>query len=169
MPFRLYAVMLGRFELWVEPFPGEEGERRVLSLPTTTRSQSLLAYLLLHRDRPHTRDVLAEMFWPGRAPSRARRSLSTALWRIRRSFAPLEPLQHDRQSVQWTFPGQVWVDVEAFEVAVREATTMAALEQALSLIRRRVPAGMLRRLGHPPPRSCPGGASAGFVEAHGRV
>ena len=127
---RLHVHMLGRFDIWEE----DEGRglRRHIDLPATARSQSLLAYLLLHRDSSLPREALAEMFWPGRPHARARRSLSTALWRIRRSFAPLDPLLYDRQSVQMAFPGEVWVDVEAFEAAVKAAATLQALEQALS-------------------------------------
>ena len=50
-----------------------------LLMPATLKSQSLLAYLIVHRRRPHGRDHLAELFWGDRPKHKARRSLSTAL------------------------------------------------------------------------------------------
>ncbi|NOX62272.1 MAG: AAA family ATPase, partial [Chloroflexi bacterium] len=130
---RLHVTMLGRFELWAEVIRGERAERRSLSLPATVKSQSLLAYLLLHRHTPQCRDVLAEMFWPGRPPRRARRSLSTALWRIRRDLAPFLSLEGDHQSVQLRAAAEIRVDVETFESALREAIDTAALQRAATL------------------------------------
>jgi DNA-binding SARP family transcriptional activator len=133
MFFRLHVTMLGRFEIWEET-RHEGGEmRRALSLPATNKSQSLLAYLLLHRETPHSRDALAEMFWPGRPPQRARRSLATALWRIRRSFAPIDPLQTDHQFARITLPGDVLVDAERFQRVVAQATGVEALQEAVTL------------------------------------
>lgn len=50
------------------------------------RETQLLAYLALHRDRPHPRHVLASVLWPDLPEGRARKSLSTTLWRLRRDF-----------------------------------------------------------------------------------
>ena len=132
---RLHASMLGRFEIWEKTSHREQGESRVLPLPSTTKSRSLLAYLLLHRDVPLSRETLTEMFWPGRPPHRARRSLSTALWRIRRSFAPLDPLQCDRQFVHLAYPGEVQVDVEMFEKNIQRAIDVESLQAAVALYR----------------------------------
>ncbi|HEB65228.1 MAG TPA: hypothetical protein ENJ02_06785, partial [Chloroflexi bacterium] len=131
MPPRLHVTMLGRFSLWEEDDGG--GKRRSIHLPATARSQSLLAYLLLHREKTFGREALAEMFWPGRPPQRARRSLSTALWRIRRCFEAVDPLQCDHQSVRFDFPGEVVVDVAAFEEAVREADDASTWQRAVAL------------------------------------
>jgi len=49
----------------------------------TQKALELLCYLLLRRGRPIDRAVLAEHLWPMRPPGKARRSLSTALWRLR--------------------------------------------------------------------------------------
>ena len=48
----------------------------------------LLAYLVLFRDHIHTRDVLAGTFWGDFSERRARRSLSTTLWRLRKVLEP---------------------------------------------------------------------------------
>ncbi len=128
---RLRVIMLGRLEIGIDTFRNGDATRRPLLPPATARSQSLLAYLILHRGAPQSREVLAEMFWPDRPRSRARRSLATALWHIRRSFAPDDPLQSDRRFVQLVFPGQVSVDAEEFEAAVKTAAHVDALQQAV--------------------------------------
>jgi DNA-binding SARP family transcriptional activator len=50
--------------------------------------QALLAYLLLHRQRYHHREVLVNLFWGDYPEERARSCLSTALWRLRRALEP---------------------------------------------------------------------------------
>jgi DNA-binding SARP family transcriptional activator len=50
--------------------------------------QGLLAYLVLHRERCHARDVLAGVFWGDHDERSARSCLSTALWRLRLSLEP---------------------------------------------------------------------------------
>ena len=57
---------------------------RPLPKPPTLKSQSLLAYLILHRHQPQPRDRLVGLFWGDRPERKARRSLTTALWHIRR-------------------------------------------------------------------------------------
>ena len=52
--------------------------------PATTKAQSLLAYLVFYQRKQHARERLMEMFWGDRSERKARRSLSTALWHIRR-------------------------------------------------------------------------------------
>lgn len=50
--------------------------------------KGLLAYLLLFRHRFHTREVLAGLFWGDQSEDRARKCLSTALWRLRKVLEP---------------------------------------------------------------------------------
>ena len=51
-------------------------------------AQGLLAYLLLNRERLHSREVLAGIFWGDRSDGKARRCLNTALWRLRSALEP---------------------------------------------------------------------------------
>ena len=57
-------------------------------------AQSLLAWLLLHRRKTHTREALAALFWGEQSETRARSCLSTALWRLRhhRYVPPTSPI-----------------------------------------------------------------------------
>ena len=49
-----------------------------LPQPATLKSQSMLAYLVLHRDRPQPRERLATLFWGDRPERKARGSLARA-------------------------------------------------------------------------------------------
>ncbi|MGC9335409.1 MAG: ABC transporter substrate-binding protein, partial [Anaerolineae bacterium] len=83
--------------------------------PPTLKSQSLLAYLALHRSRPQSREHLAGMFWGERPERKARRSLTTALWHIRRCLPDEETLLSNPHTVQFDPQTDLWIDVEAFE------------------------------------------------------
>ncbi len=108
-----------------------DGERR--PKPATLKSQSLLAYLILHRHRPQSRDRLVGLFWGERPERRARASLSTALWHIRRCL-PEVCVDSDPQTVQFDPERDLWVDVEAFESCVSQGD-INALQSAVALYR----------------------------------
>nr|MBC7244177.1 winged helix-turn-helix domain-containing protein [Chloroflexota bacterium] len=80
----------------------------------THKSQSLLAYLILHRQRPHSRDQLAALLWGDQDDVHVRRSLATALWRIRRLLGE-GYLLADSSSVQFNPTRPFWLDVAKFE------------------------------------------------------
>lgn len=103
----LAICLLGRLEI----------RRGTLLLPPlpTRKTQSLLAYLILHRDRPHSRDQLATLFWSDQGDVRARRSLATALWRIRRLLAADVYLLTDSTFIQFNPASPFWLDVAEFE------------------------------------------------------
>ncbi len=90
----------------------------------TLKAASLFGYLLAHAGKDLRRDSVAEMLWPDRPVSNARRSLHTALWHIRRIFRKggLEPgdfLETSGNFIGW-FPNQeLWSDLEEFNAACR--------------------------------------------------
>jgi len=92
-------------------------------LPTlaTHKTQSLLAYLILHCDHPLLRDELAALFWGDRDDVHARHSLTTALWRIRRSVGK-DYLLADSTCVQFDPTRPFWLDVTEFEQRVKKST-----------------------------------------------
>lgn len=120
--FALRLYCFGRFELTFQDTP--------LPRPATVNSQSLLAYLACNRSQPITRDKLINLFWGERPENRARRSLSTALWHIRRCLPEETFIRADNQVVQFT--GDIWLDVDAFNAHV-EAADLSSLEMAVSL------------------------------------
>jgi len=87
----------------------------------TREIQALLAYLLLQRHRVHPREVLAGIFWGERSQEKARGSLNTALWRLKKELEP-EGIPSGTYLIS-THPGEVgfnresqyWLDVEVFE------------------------------------------------------
>ncbi|NOX60576.1 MAG: AAA family ATPase, partial [Chloroflexi bacterium] len=107
-----------------------------------TKPRSLFAFLALHRALPHTRDELAGLFWPDASDAVARRRLSQALWRIRRGFQAAglsPPLISQADLVRFDESANYWLDVTAFEQAVREGLDgmagMAEVERASRLER----------------------------------
>jgi ABC-type oligopeptide transport system substrate-binding subunit/DNA-binding SARP family transcriptional activator len=104
-----------------------------LKKPATLKSQSLLAYLVMHNGILQSRERLASMFWGEWPADKARRNLSTALWRIRRCF-PIEVLSSDPHSVCFNFPENYDFDVENFEELI-EKGDIASLEEAGKLYR----------------------------------
>jgi DNA-binding SARP family transcriptional activator/tetratricopeptide (TPR) repeat protein len=102
--------LLGGFELCCGDEP--------LSLPATLKARSLLAYLAIHRDQACSRETLADLFWPNHPAGKALRSLSTALWQIRRVLPPGEYLLSDSQTVRFNPESDYWLDVAAFEQLV---------------------------------------------------
>lgn len=91
---------------------------RTLPKPPTLKSQALLAYLISHRHQPHPRERLAELFWSGRPEYKARSSLSTSLWHIRRCFPNEELIISDTHTVQFNPLAEVWLDIDEFQSLV---------------------------------------------------
>jgi len=93
-----------------------------LRLPATARSRSLFAYLIVHRERPHPRERLADLFWPARPRTKALRSLSTALWHIRRVLPSGDYILADAHTVRFNPQSDYWLDVEEFQASDSEVS-----------------------------------------------
>ncbi|MFI6907233.1 BTAD domain-containing putative transcriptional regulator [Nonomuraea sp. NPDC050394] len=104
-----------------------EGTTRGGRLQLQPVAASLLAYLVLQRERPQPRDVVAAAFWGGLSTAEARRRLNTALWRLRRVIEPAHVARGTYLLVEPTgamsFNGRsdARVDVARFEAAVTPA------------------------------------------------
>ena len=122
----LQVRCLGRLSLrcWEAP----EVAASDLPLPATLKAQSLLAYLVAHRDRPQSRDHLAELFWGDRPEHNARRSLATALWQIRRCLPGDDFILADTARRSTQSPPRVL----ARRGRIREAGTLRALPPPMS-------------------------------------
>jgi DNA-binding SARP family transcriptional activator/predicted ATPase len=107
---------------------------RQVPKPPTLKSQSLLAYLALHRRRPQNREQLAALFWGDRPERKARRSLRTALWHIRRYLPQENLLLSDSTTVQMNPDSDLWLDVEEFEKQV-SSSQAPNLQSVLTLYR----------------------------------
>lgn len=80
----------------------------------THKSRELFAYLVVHANRNHSRSMLAGLLWPEKTEEKARASLSTEIWRLRRVLESFEEhLLLARDEVGFKIePGQV--DVQLF-------------------------------------------------------
>src|SRR6266436_1192774 len=134
----LHIRLLGDFSLIY-------GDRQVTSL-NTMRLQSLLAFLVLHRDVPQQRQHLAFLFWPDATEAQARNNLRQLLHQLRQVFPAVEQfLSADTHMLHWHPVTPFHLDVAEFEqtLTLADAATrhndqqalQAALEQADSLYR----------------------------------
>jgi DNA-binding SARP family transcriptional activator len=122
---------------------------RLLPRPSTQKTQSLLAYVIMHSTAAHSREKLAGLLWPEADDDRAQRSLRTALWSGRRLLSSAdarlaESLLASRLDVRWLPAMDVELDLQQFERAMaswRQARTkeplaaLAALQSALAIYR----------------------------------
>ena len=105
------------------------------------RLQELLAYLLLHRNAPVSRQQLAFIFWPDSTEEQARTNLRNLWHRLRRTLPDADRLlATDELTVQWRGDASCWLDVAAFEHHLKQARSAAGsddqlrcLEQAVAL------------------------------------
>lgn len=88
--------------------------------------QTLLAYLLLHRDLS-ARDLLVSLCWAEQPEENARSCLNTALWRLRSALEP-DPiprgtylLSSPAGEVGFNWESPHWLDLAEFEVAAGAA------------------------------------------------
>jgi DNA-binding SARP family transcriptional activator len=86
----------------------------------------LLCYLLLHRDRGHTREALADLLWPGAPDPVSKKYLRQAIWQLHTALASRTRGEEPEPGALLTLrPGWVrinpeaawWLDVAAFEQA----------------------------------------------------
>jgi DNA-binding SARP family transcriptional activator len=122
----------------IQMFGGLRGER-VITRFRTQKNGALFAYFAYYCERAHAREVLIELFWPGREPAAGRNSLSTALSSLRYQFEPPGVpggtlIQADRFFVQLN-PAAVTTDVADLEQALQSAAVAASdTERAQSLM-----------------------------------
>lgn len=96
------------------------GEAPVAALGS--RAESLLAYLLLHRDAAQPRQRLAFLLWPDSPESQARTNLRHVLHNLRRALPDLDRLvEVTPKALQWRAGAPLWLDVAAFEEAMARA------------------------------------------------
>ena len=95
--------------------------RRVEGLLPGRQGRLLLAYLVLSRRRPSTREELIGAVWGGAGPGAAEAALSALLSKLRRAV-----LLEGRGEVRLELPPDAWVDVEAAAEALHRAESAVA-------------------------------------------
>lgn len=111
----------------------------------TAKVKSLFFYLMLFHQSAHSRPQLEGIFWGESAEARARHSLSTALWRLRRWLASIKTELQLEFSVQDGYvrlelPRACWLDTLEFERCLRRARAAMDTdpEQAAAALRQAV-------------------------------
>ncbi len=113
---RLDVRLFGKFAVHRDgEVLGDLGSRKV---------QELFAYLLLHRARPHHREILADVLWNDSPSAQSRKCLRQALWRLQALLGShTDPpsarvLLVERDWIQLNPDADVWSDVAEFEEAL---------------------------------------------------
>lgn len=121
--------LLGKFSAQID-------ERQLEGLDAF-KVQELFCYLLLHRERPHSREILAGMLWGESTTALSKKYLRQALWHLQHALdSPLEASDERLLNVtpEWVQvnPRAEWsLDVAAFEDAL--ATFQNAPGQTLDV------------------------------------
>ncbi len=119
----LHISLLGKFALT------DQGEP--IATLNNTRLQSLLTYLLLHRQAPQLRQHLAFQLWPDSTERQARNNLRKALHQLRRALPMPHPndnpakdpwLRVDSQSIQWRPTRPYTLDIAEFQARLQRVT-----------------------------------------------
>ena len=99
----------------------------------TTRLQTLLAYLLLHRKAPQSRQKIAFTFWPDSSDAQAHANLRHLIHNLRAALVDAELfIQVDSHIIQWRPDASLNLDVAEFETEAAK-DSFSALQQAIDL------------------------------------
>lgn len=111
---RCRTFLFGRFhaEADGQPLPGLDG----------AKVQELYCFLLLHRDRPHSRVSLASLLWGEMPEAHARQYLRKALWQLGAALDEAAvALIVEPGWIQFAPAAGHWLDVAQFETAYAHA------------------------------------------------
>lgn len=135
----MHVYLFGNFQIDT----GADAE--VALRPTAAR---LFAFLLLHRQMAHPREVVAETFWENSELNRARRNLNTTLWQLRKAFRetsdrPANLIAATPEQIKLNREAELWLDVALFEEQAKKglinvenrsaSDVINALDQAVAL------------------------------------
>jgi DNA-binding SARP family transcriptional activator len=102
----------------------------------SARAESLLAYLVLHREAAQPRQRLAFLLWPDSSEPQARTNLRHLLHVLRRALPDADRfLEVTPRTLRWREDARSWVDVAAFEAATARAERAAELGDELAALR----------------------------------
>lgn len=115
----LYIHLLGEFRVIWNDVPIRRFD--------TNKARALLAYLAMGRGQRHSREVLAEMFWPDVPTENALRNLRLTLHRLKRTLEvalraeeEVKIFRTDRATIQLDPDLMVWVDALKFQDLMTE-------------------------------------------------
>ena len=97
----------------------------------TRKAVALLAYLVV-ADRPHSRDALAELLWPGRDAEHARGALRRTLSTLRKTIGE-EHVEAARERIALGRGPGLEIDVDRFRGLTAPGASESELEEAVAL------------------------------------
>lgn len=103
-------------------FSIQHNDSELESFPSA-KAKELFCYLLLHRDRSHSREVLASLLWGDCPTSQSKRYFRQTLWQLQQTLHghsrgnSTRLLQVDDESLRLDSQPQLWFDVAVFEEA----------------------------------------------------
>ena len=122
----LLIQLLGEFRLVL-------GETPITGV-SSPRSQSLLAFLVLHRQAPQSRQLIAYRLWPGSTEAQARTNLRNLVHTLRQALPePDRWIDAYSSTIQWRPDSSFTLDVAEFESAVAAARSVDEWRRAVSL------------------------------------
>ena len=110
MSAHLNLLLLGGFQFFAD--------NRLVPGLNSSRLQSLLAYLAMHRDAPQPRQRLAFLLWPDSTEEQARANLRNLVFLIRRAWPSSDLLLSRDGALQWNPEEVLSLDTAKFEAAV---------------------------------------------------
>lgn len=125
----MHLKLLGGFALTY-------GDRPVTEI-ASSRSQALLAYLLLHRQTAQSRQRIAFDLWPESTDAQARTNLRKELSYLRRDLPESDRfLLIETKTLQWSLAVRFTLDVLEFEESLKAAAKTTDLDLVRSLLER---------------------------------
>jgi predicted ATPase/DNA-binding SARP family transcriptional activator len=109
-------ALLGPFQAWTAA--GATQNFRTL------KERALLSYLVVEHGRAHSREALAEMFWPDRPDSVARNNLRQALHGLRQAVGGHgfdAVFSVTAEDVQVALTSSLWLDTAAYDVHLKSS------------------------------------------------
>lgn len=113
-------------------FRARSGERDLSGLDAC-KVQELFGYLLVHRDRPHSREALAALLWGDTSTVKSKKYLRQALWQLQTALdaegeTAVGVLTVEHDWVRLNSAEGFWLDVAVFERAFASAKGSAGRE-----------------------------------------
>ena len=107
----LRVSLLGPFHATTTPAGSLVGEGESV--------QRLLAYLLLHRGRPQSREAVGRLLWASASPEQQRKGLRQALWKLQGNVLGPDSgaLTADSEYLLVDTGPELWLDLAEFEAA----------------------------------------------------
>jgi DNA-binding SARP family transcriptional activator len=135
--------LFGKFNL-------QAGERQIAAFESR-KVDELFCYLLLHRAKPHPREILADLLWGENTTSQSKNYLRKAIWQLQTALDELVHLEDtrliltDSDWVQIHPEIDLWLDVSELEAAFQDSRgvlgrdldhrSIGAIQQAVALYR----------------------------------